>query len=181
MQVGSCKFGCASFLVQVGSCKFGSCKFGCAVFLVHVGSCKFGCASFLVQVGSCKFGSCKFGCAIFPVQVGTCKFGCAISRASWLVQVWLCSWLMYCKFGCAISRASWLVQVWLCEKAGDFTGRTLRNAFGDKTLDKGFSNRGWGRNEPQQYGELQLVRIYIVAAVVAGELIMPAHAQYVNE
>ena len=35
-----------------------------------------------------------------------------------------------CKFGCAISRASWLVHVWLCDKAGDSIGRTLCNAFG---------------------------------------------------
>ena len=85
-----------------------------ASWLVQVGSCKLARASWLVQVGSCKLARvswlCKLARASWLVQVGSCK----LARVSWLR-----------KFGCVIR---------LCGKAGDFTGRTLRNAFGKKQI-----------------------------------------------
>ena len=126
------------FLAQVGSCKcggpvmkVGTCNFGCAIFLAQVGarvwlrdfSCKLARESlavwFLAQVGARKLWLCNFSrklagaslaarsfswesaraslagrqivaqvglrkcvCTIFPAQVGACKFGGAISRTS---------------------------------------------------------------------------------------------------
>ena len=102
--------------VSFSQSEFGPTRFNrlTTYFCVHMSRASF--ASWLVQVWrreklSCKLARASLAARQILVQVGSGKFG-----------------------GATNSCASWLVQVWLCDKAGDFTGRTLLNAFGKKQV-----------------------------------------------